>query len=149
MPMPGSCAVAREPRVAASSRRPTLALLGALLASASEAQTQVAESEIRATFVGKAACPPEPWPVGFGPYEFRADGVFVRVQDIASLWGRYVVSHGRICVTFSGPSPPDFCLAVLKDKLQYFFRREGSGMPRTSSLPYPVTPCLLPADDRR
>ncbi len=76
-------------------------------------------------FVGKAACPPEPWPVGFGPYEFRADGAFFRKQDLASLFGRYAIADGRICVTLSGPAPPNFCLQVLKDKAQYLFRYQG------------------------
>ena len=39
----------------------------ALLAAPASAQAPVADSEIREAFVGKAACPPEPWPVGFGP----------------------------------------------------------------------------------
>jgi hypothetical protein len=121
-----------------------IAGLSGLLAAASAAQASVGDSEIRATFVGKAACPPEPWPVGFGPYEFRSDGVFVRMQDLASLFGRYAISDGRICVTFSGPSPPDFCLEVLKDKTQYFFRYQGSPAPSPSSAPYPVTACSLP-----
>ncbi len=116
----------------------------ALLAAPALAQSPVPDGEIRDVFFGKAACPPEPWPVGFGPYEFRADGVFFRKQDLASLFGRYAIADGRICVTFSGPAPPNFCLQVLKDKAQYLFRYEGAPVPDPLPQPHPVTPCPLP-----
>ena len=35
------------------------------------------------------------------------------------------IADGRICVTLSGPAPPNFCLQVLKDKAQYLFRYRG------------------------
>jgi hypothetical protein len=119
-----------------------------LLAAPASAQSPVDDSEIRATFVGKAACPPKPWPVSFGPFEFRADGVFVRVQDIASLYGRYAIADGRICASFSGPSPPNFCFEVLKDGAQYLFRDVSPPVPDTPRPPIPVTPCALPDDPR-
>src|SRR5437762_4907816 len=101
----------------------------ALLAASASAQSPVADNEIRDVFVGKAACPPEPWPVGFGPYEFRADGVFIRKQDLASLFGRYAIADGRICATFSGPAPPNLRLQVLHDKAHYLFRYAGAPAP--------------------
>jgi len=98
--------------------------------------------------VGKAACPPKPWPVGFGPFEFRDDGAFVRIQDIASLYGRYGIADGRICVTFSGPLPPNFCFDVLKEGTQYFFGYNSPPPPATPSSPFPVEPCPSPDDAR-
>jgi hypothetical protein len=111
---------------------------------AGAAATPVGDDEIRAVFVGKAACPPKPWPVGFGPYEFHADGEFVREQDFAPLLGRYTVSKGRICVSFAGGSPPDLCFAVVKEGSEYFFRDDTPPLPATPRLPFPVTPCPLP-----
>ena len=111
---------------------------------ASSAQSPVDDQDIRTAFVGRAACPPKPWPVSFGPYEFRPDGTYFRMQDIASLHGRYTVAGGRICVSFTGPSPPDFCLEVLKTDAQYFFRYHGSPAPASPLPAYPVTPCPLP-----
>jgi hypothetical protein len=107
------------------------------------AATPVGDDEIRAAFVGKAACPPKPWPVGFGPYEFHADGEFVRAQDLASLYGRYTISGGRICVTSAGNSPPDLCLAVLKEGDQYFFRDDTPPVPAPPRLAFSVTLCPL------
>ena len=120
----------------------------ALLATFAFAQSPVGDDEIRAAFVGNAACPAKPWPVSFGPFEFRADGVFVRRQDIASLYGRYAIADGRICVTFTGPAPPDFCLEVLKDGAQHFFRDNSRKLPDTPGPLFPVTPCRLPDDAR-
>ncbi len=137
----------RAPIVNASGLPLLIAGVTALLSAPACAQSPVPDGEIREVFVGKAACPPKPWPVGFGPYEFRADGVFFRQQDLASLSGRYAISGGRICVTFSGPAPPDFCLDVLKDKTQYFFRHNGAPVPDAPPAPFPVTPCPLP-DER-
>jgi hypothetical protein len=121
-----------------------IAAAATLLATPASAQSPVADNEIRATFVGKAACPPKPWPVSFGPFEFRADGVFVRIQDIASLYGRYAIADGRICATFSGPSPPNVCFEVLKEGTQYFFRDVSPPAPDTPRPPIPVAPCDLP-----
>jgi hypothetical protein len=119
-----------------------------LLAAPAAAQSPITDDEIRAAFVGKAACPPKPWPVSFGPFELRADGVFVRVQDIASLYGRYTIADGRICATFSGPSPPNLCFEVLKDGGQYLFRDVSAPVPDTPRPPIPVTPCALPDGPR-
>jgi hypothetical protein len=125
-----------------------IAAAATLLAAPASAQSPVADDEIRAAFVGKAACPPQPWGVGFGPFEFRPDGVFVQVQDIASRYGRYAIADGRICTTFSGPSPSDFCVEVLKDGAQYFFREVSPPVRDTPRPPIPVTPCPLPDGPR-
>jgi hypothetical protein len=102
------------------------------------------DDDIRATFVGRAACPPEPWPVSFGPFEFRPDGSYFRAQDIVSAHGRYVVSGGKICVTIETLSLADFCLAVIKSGGTYAFRIESSAAGAPVLGPLPVTPCPLP-----
>jgi hypothetical protein len=102
------------------------------------------DDEIRAAFAGKAACPPEPWPVGTGPFEFRADGEYFRAQDLASAHGRYTIANGKICVTLTGTEQPGFCLAVLKDRERYVFRFDETPAAASRHDPMPVTPCELP-----
>lgn len=114
-------------------------------APAVPAPVLVGDDDIRAAFAGKAACPPEPWPVGFGPFEFRADGAYFRAQDIASAHGRYVIAGGKICVTLAGSEQPNFCLAVLKDPGGYFFRLDDPANAASRHPPVRVTPCQLPA----
>jgi len=127
---------------------PILATSVMLLTDAASAPSQVQDDEIRATFVGKAACPPKPWPVSFGPYEFRADGVFFRAQDVAPWSGRYTIAGGQICI---GPASgradagtESLCFDVLKDETQYFLRAKAAPAPDASSVVFPVTPCPLP-----
>jgi hypothetical protein len=118
----------------ALSRRPGVygaAVLGAVALFASgivRGETPVPDAEIRAHFVGQAAVP-DALPVGYGAYEFRADGSFHRQQDIVSLFGRYVVTDGKICVepAASDPHGERFCLAVLRHGDQYFLRAEPDG----------------------
>jgi hypothetical protein len=102
------------------------------------------DDDIRAAFLGKAACSPQPWPVGVGPHEFRADGAYVRQRDIASAHGRYTVGEGRICVTLAGSDRPDFCLAVLKNTGGYLFRLDDQPPATSAHAPVAVTPCPLP-----
>jgi hypothetical protein len=104
--------------------------------------TPVPDDEIRAMFAGKAACPPLPWPVSFGPHEFRADGTYYRMQDLASAYGRYTIAKGKICISFSGPNPPDFCLIVTKNDGHYFFQYDSPRFPANQQ-PYFHTPCPL------
>jgi hypothetical protein len=125
-----------------------LVTVATLLVFPVSAQSPIGDEEIRSAFVGKAACPPQPWPVGFGPFEFRADGAFVRIQDTGSLYGRYTIADGRICVTLSDSSAPSFCLDVLKDGTQYFLRDLSPPLPATPPGPFPVTPCPLPSAAR-
>jgi len=145
---------------------PILAVSVLLLTGAASAPTPVQDDEIRATFVGKAACPPKPWPVSFGPYEFRADGVFFRAQDLAPWSGRYTIAKGQICITPAGAQAnagnENLCFEVLKDETQYFLRAKApapastpaapdaspapnvSPAPAAASVQFPVTPCPLP-----
>jgi hypothetical protein len=99
------------------------------------------DDDIRATFVGKAACPPQPWPVGVGPHEFRADGTYARSRDLATAHGRYTIADGRICITLADSSKPDFCLAVLKDGPGYTFRLDDAPPRASTHSPVPVEPC--------
>jgi hypothetical protein len=104
------------------------------------------DDDIRATFVGRAACPPQPWPVGVGPHEFLADGRYRRARDVASAHGRYTIADGRICVTLAESERPDFCLAVFASGGRFLFRLDDTP-PAVS--PYgatPVEPCALPSD---
>lgn len=103
------------------------------------------DDDIRAAFAGKAACPPEPWPVGVGPFEFHPDGTFFRAQDIASAHGRYAIAGGKICVTLTGSDKPDFCLAVLRDAGGYSFRQDESAALASGHTAVRVIPCELPA----
>jgi hypothetical protein len=82
--------------------------------------------------------------VSFGPYEFKADGTYHRQQDIASAIGRYTIANGRICMTFEGPWPSNFCLEVLKTGDHYVFRHHSSATGATALPDQPVTPCPLP-----
>jgi hypothetical protein len=104
----------------------------------------VDDADIRATFTGKAACPPEPWPISVGPWEFHAGGNYVRVQDLASAFGRYAIADGKICVTLAGSDKADFCLAVLKRGDGYLFRLDTAAGGGSRHDPVPVTPCPLP-----
>ncbi len=108
------------------------------------APASAGDDDIRAAFVGKAACPPEPWPVGLGPFEFRIGGEYFRAQDIASAHGRYTIANGKICVTLVGSDQPNFCLAVLKDGERYLFRLDEAPTVASRRDPMPVTPCDLP-----
>ncbi len=110
-------------------RAAVLGALALLAPGAVRAETPVADAEIRAHFVGRAAVPAAPLPVGFGAYEFRADGSFHRQQDIASLFGRYVVADGKICIEPAAGDPHGerFCLVVLREGDQYFLRVEPDG----------------------
>lgn len=108
------------------------------------AAVPASDEEIRAAFAGKAACPPEPWPVSFGPWEFHAEGDYKRAQDVASAFGRYTIADGKICVTLSGSDKADFCLAVLKRGDGYLFRLDDSAAVASRRDPVPVTPCPLP-----
>jgi hypothetical protein len=47
----------------------TAIVLFFLFAADAAAQVPVEASEIRSVFVGKAACPPKPWPISTGPHE--------------------------------------------------------------------------------
>jgi hypothetical protein len=127
---------------------PILATIVMLLTGAASAPSPVQDDEIRTTFVGKAACPPKPWPVSFGPYEFRADGVFFRAQDLAPWSGRYTVASGQICISPSSAQADagtdSLCFDVLKDETQYFLRTKATPAPNASPVVFPVTPCPLP-----
>ena len=105
----------------------------------------VKDEDIRAAFAGKAACPPQPWAVSTGPWEFRTNGEYFRAQDLASAHGRYVIQDGKICVTLAGSDKADFCLAVLKREDEYLFRLDDSAAAASRRPPVPVTPCPLPA----
>jgi hypothetical protein len=107
------------------------------------------DDDIRAAFAGKAACPPQPWAVGVGPFEFRPDGAYFRAQDLASAHGRYAIAGGKICVTLTGSDKPDFCLAVLKDAGGYAFRLDESAALASGHTPVRVVPCDLPAPAAR
>lgn len=109
------------------------------------AAVAVGDEEIRAVFAGKAACPPEPRPVGVGPWEFHVGGDYVRHQDLASAYGRYAISGGKIRVTLAGSEHVDFCLAVLKRADAYLFRLDDSAAAESRHDPVAVTPCPLPA----
>jgi hypothetical protein len=113
------------------------------------ATVPVSEEEIRTAFVGKAACPPEPSAVNVGPWEFHSDGGYVRRQDVASAFGHYAISDGKICVTLAGSDKVDFCLAVLKKGDAYLFRLDQSPADRSRHDPVPVTPCTLPQSPSR
>ncbi len=102
------------------------------------------DEEIRAVFTGKAACPPEPWPVGVGPWEFHAEGDYKRTQDVAPAFGRYAIAGGKICVTLARSDKVDFCLAVLKSDGGFLFRLDDSAAIASRRDPVPVTPCPLP-----
>ena len=102
------------------------------------------DDDIRAAFVGKAACTPEPAPVGVGPHEFRADGAYVRTRDLADARGRYTVADGRICVTLIDSPHSDFCLAVLTSGVGYAFRLDDAPPAASRHAPVPVAPCPLP-----
>jgi hypothetical protein len=104
----------------------------------------VADDDIRATFVGKAACPPQPWPVGVGPHEFLADGRYRRALDVASAHGRYTVTDGRICVTLAESERPDFCLAVFASGGHFLFRLDDAPPATSPHAATPVEPCPLP-----
>jgi hypothetical protein len=133
---------------------PILATSVLLLTGAAGGPAPVQDDEIRATFVGKAACPEKPWPVSFGPYEFRPDGAFFRAQDLAPWSGRYTVAGGQICITPASARPDagseNVCFEVLKDETQYFLRPKvgpaSSAAPTANASPvqFPVTPCPLP-----
>jgi len=108
----------------------------------------VGDEEIRSIFASKAACPPEPWPVGTGPWEFRDGGDYFRAQDLASAHGRYAIQNGKICVTLVGSDKADFCLAVLKRGDAYLFRLDDSAVAASRREPVAVSPCPLPHDPR-
>jgi hypothetical protein len=121
-------------------------LLAAAVVAADTPATprRLADDDIRAAFVGKAACPPQPWPVGVGPHEFSADGRYRRARDIAAAHGRYTIADGRICVTLAESEKPDFCLAVFASGPRFLFRLDDA--PPAES-PFPATvvePCALP-----
>jgi hypothetical protein len=131
-----------------TARAATLLLAAGFAAAGiadARAQTAVGADEIRSTFVGKAACPPKPWGVSFGPYEFRADGHFFRQQDRASLTGYYSIADGKICIRFTDTVPVKFCLHVLKQDNQYFFRSDDPPLPEPPAQRpvFLVTPCPL------
>jgi hypothetical protein len=86
----------------------------------------VSDDEIRAAFVGHEAHPPQPWPVSFGPYEFRADGTYFRQQDIASFYGRYVINDGQICISDAQGGPAPQCYKVLRNGSQYYLQYTGA-----------------------
>jgi hypothetical protein len=100
----------------------------------------VEDKDIRAAFVGHEAHPPQPWPVSFGPYEFRSDGTYFRQQDLASAMGRYVIADGRICIRPAEGAFADECYKVLRDGSQYFLQ-DAAGR----GAPFPVT--LHPISD--
>jgi hypothetical protein len=114
----------------------TLIIAAALAIAASAAAELVAveDNEIRTVFVGHEAHPPKPWPVSFGPYEFRADGTYFRQQDLASFHGRYVIANGRICIGPSDGAPANECYKVLRDGSQYLLQ-DAAGR----AGPFPVT----------
>jgi hypothetical protein len=116
----------------------------AVAADTPAAPALLADDDIRAAFVGKAACPPQPWGVGLGPHEFAADGSYRRARDIASAFGRYTIADGRICVTLMDSERPDFCLAVLRDSGRYLFRLDDEPPAASTDAPEPVEPCPLP-----
>jgi hypothetical protein len=103
-----------------------------------------ADSDIRAAFVGKAACEPKPWAVGLGPHEFHGDGTYRRPRDIATAHGRYVVADGRICITLAESERPDFCFAVLVAGGRYLFRLDDAPPAMSTHAPVPVEACPLP-----
>lgn len=107
---------------------------------------ELSDDDIRATFVGKAACPPRPWPVGVGPHEFFADGRYRRARDVASAHGRYTVADGRICVILAESERPDFCLAVLASAGRFLFRLDDTPPDISPHGATPVEPCALPGD---
>jgi hypothetical protein len=115
--------------------RHILIVAAALVVAGSAAAEQVAvdDNEIRTAFVGHEAHPPKPWPVSFGPYEFRADGTYFRQQDLASFHGRYVIANGRICISPSDGAGNE-CYKVLRDGSQYFMQ-DAAGQ----AAPFPVT----------
>jgi hypothetical protein len=101
--------------------------------------TPVEDKDIRTAFVGHEAHPPPPWPVSFGPYEFRADGTYFRQQDLASAMGRYVIANGRICIGAEEGAPANECYKVLRDGSQYFLQNAaGRGAPFPVTL-HPIT----------
>jgi hypothetical protein len=100
----------------------------------------VEDRDIRTAFVGHEAHPPQPWPVSFGPYEFRSDGTYFRQQDLASAMGRYVIADGRICIRPAEGAFADECYKVLRDGSQYFLQ-DAAGR----GAPFPVT--LHPISD--
>jgi len=104
----------------------------------------LSDETIRATFVGKAACPPQPWPVGVGPHEFLADGRYRRARDLAPSYGRYTVADGRICVTLAESERPDFCLAVFASGGRFLFRLDDAPPATSPHGATPVEPCPLP-----
>ena len=107
--------------------------------------TPLNNEDIQAVFAGKAACPPGEAPVGVGPWEFHADGDYMRQQDLASAHGRYAVANGKICVTLVDSDKVDFCLAVLKRGDGYLFRLDESESVASRRDPVAVTPCPLPS----
>jgi len=109
----------------------------------------VGDEDIRSIFAGKAACPPEPWPVSTGPWEFHDDGNYFRAQDLAAAHGRYAIQNGKICVTLMGSDKADFCLAVLKRGDTYLFRLDDSASAASRREPVAVTPCPLPHEPPR
>ena len=104
----------------------------------------VGDDDIRAVFAGRAACPPQPWPVGVGPHEFLSDGTYRRRRDLASAHGRYAIADGRICVTLADSPRADFCLAVLGAGDRYLFRLDDDPPAASTHAPVAVEPCPLP-----
>jgi hypothetical protein len=86
----------------------------------------VSDDEIRAAFVGHEAHPPQPWPVSFGPYEFRADGSYFRQQDLASSYGHYAIKDGLICISDAPDGPANQCYKVLRNGTQYYLQYTGA-----------------------
>lgn len=102
------------------------------------------DDDIRAAFVGRAACEPQPWGVGLGPHEFHADGAYRRARDVANAHGRYTVADGRICITLTESEQPDFCFAVLVSGGRYLFRLDDAPPAASAHAPVPVEACPLP-----
>jgi hypothetical protein len=121
-----------------------IAVAAAVAADTPAGPQPASDDDIRAVFVGHAACEPQPWGVGLGPHQFAADGTYRRTRDVANAHGRYTVKDGRICVTLGESEQPDFCLAVLVSGGRYLFRLDD-GPPATSRhAPVPVEVCPIP-----